>query len=71
MLASQLARDARLFCDEAIATNVLPPLANRLRAHSIALAEFRDRLHDLCLSPEDLREGAIPRQGSVGRSDDS
>jgi hypothetical protein len=47
VLASQLARDARLLHDEAIATNVLAPFTNRLDAHRTALAELRDRLHDL------------------------
>lgn len=60
--AAQLANQARLMRDEAIAVNANRSLADHILRHARALEDLRDELHDLALTPEDLRQGALPRR---------
>ena len=60
--AAQLASDARLLRDEAIAVNANRTLADHILRHAQALEVLRDELHDLGHSREDRRQGAIPRR---------
>ncbi len=69
--AAQLVEQSRILRDEIIATNGSHAVADHLLKHTQSLVALRDRLHDLTLTPEDYRAGALPRQPANNRVDES
>jgi len=60
--ATEIANEARRLHDEAVSAGLDSPLVGRIKRHADHLAHFRDGVHDMQITKDDITQDAIPRR---------